>query len=101
MRQIRQVLAAFIVLGALSTAANSAVECKAELPAGRTEYWSWRNIDGKRCWYQCRPGMDKANLKWARSVPPPAPIDHAPDKALSESYSSNREELSFEQRWPR
>ena len=99
MRQIRHVLAGIVLLAPLSTAANSAVECKAELPPGRTEYWSWRIIDGKRCWYQGKPGMDKANLEWPRSAPPPAPINSVPDKAFSDSYSPP-EELSFKQRWP-
>jgi hypothetical protein len=100
MRQIYHVFAT-VMLAPLSTAANSAVECKAELPAARTEYWSWRNIDGKQCWYPGRPGMDKANLKWPRAARPPAPIERASDKALAESHSANREEMSFEQRWPR
>jgi hypothetical protein len=55
----------------LSTPANS-VECQAELPAARTGNWSWRNIDGKRCWYAGRPGRDKASLQWPRSAPQPA-----------------------------
>jgi hypothetical protein len=89
---IRHVLIAVIVFAPLSTAAHSAVECKAEAPATRTGYWSWRNIDGKQCWYQGRPGMDKANLRWPPPAPPPAAIHSDSDQALVESHWPNLEE---------
>jgi hypothetical protein len=97
---IRYVLAAAILLVPLSTAANGAVECKAELPAARSGHWSWRNIDGKRCWYPGQPGVDRASLQWPRSTPTPARNDAAPDQALLESYWPKLEELPFEERWP-
>lgn len=28
-------------------------------------YWSWRIIDGARCWYRGRPGRPKTELHWA------------------------------------
>ena len=92
----RHVIAAVIVLTPLGTAANSPMECKAEVPAARTGYWSWRNVDGKRCWYPGRPGMDKANLQWPRPTTAPA-VDTVSDKALLELYWPNLEELL---RWP-
>jgi hypothetical protein len=49
---IRHLLAAAFLFTPLGTAANSSGECKAELPTVRTGYWSWRNVDGKRCWYR-------------------------------------------------
>lgn len=27
-------------------------------------YWSWRIIDGKKCWYPGRPGKPKSELQW-------------------------------------
>jgi hypothetical protein len=83
---IRHAIALVIMLTALGTAAYSAVECRAEPPADRTGYWSWRNIDGKRCWYPGRAGMDKANLKWPQSAPDS-------DRVLLESYWPNLQEL--------
>jgi hypothetical protein len=98
---MRRVMAAAIVLAPLCTAANSAVQCKAELPAVRTGHWSWRIVDGKRCWYPGSPGMDKARLQWPRSAPPRAPNDGDSDRTLLESVWPKLEELPFEQRWPR
>ena len=59
-----------VLLGAIPAA--SAVECKAELPPSRSEWWSWRIIDGKRCWYRGRPGTSKANLQWPKGDVPAA-----------------------------
>ena len=90
---IRHVVAAVIVLTSLGTAVNSAVECKAELPAAPTGHWSWRTVDGKRCWYQGPPGMDKANLQWPRPTRSPAAAETLSDKALLESYWPKLEEM--------
>jgi hypothetical protein len=100
MRGIRHFIAGIIMLTPLSTAASAAVECKAELPAARTGHWSWRNIDGKRCWYLGDARMEKTNLEWPRSAAPPAPIESASDNALRKTYSPKVEYLPFEQRWP-
>jgi len=84
----RHAIALAIVLAALLTTLGtvySAVECRAELPANRTGNWSWRNIDGKRCWYPGKAGMDKANLTWSRSTDS--------DRVLLESYWPDLREL--------
>jgi hypothetical protein len=109
MRQaIPHIVAGTIALSFLSASAASAIECKAEMPSTRSGYWSWRIIDGKRCWYLGRAGMDKANLQWPKSAPAPLSLDRTPDQvspetysAKAQSYSPKPEELSFEQRWPR
>jgi hypothetical protein len=47
-------------------------------------YWSWREIDGRRCWYRGKPGKPKAELYWQaapkRTATParPAPAPPAP-----------------------
>jgi hypothetical protein len=100
MLQIRHVFLGMLALAPpLSTPANSAVECKAELPAVHTGHWAWRIIDGKRCWYEGQAGLDKANLNWSRSAPGRAPLGSASGRSWSESYSSNVDELPFAQRW--
>jgi hypothetical protein len=107
MRQaIPHIVAGTIALSFLSASAASAIECKAEMPSTRSGYWSWRVIDGKRCWYPGRAGMDKANLQWPKSAQPLS-VDRTSDQvspetysAKAQSYSPKPEELSFEQRWP-
>jgi hypothetical protein len=32
-------------------------------PASQT-YWSWRLIDGRKCWYKGKPMLSKALLEW-------------------------------------
>jgi hypothetical protein len=39
-------------------------ECE-ERPLGGS-YWSWRIIDGKRCWYQGHHVIPKSNLHWPK-----------------------------------
>jgi len=46
-----------------SPADASVTQCQSEKGAGYP--WSWREIDGKRCWYKGMPGMDKTQLRWA------------------------------------
>jgi hypothetical protein len=51
-------------------------------------YWSWRLIDGRRCWYVGKPNKPKTQLHWQADPPPaktrqvthivPAPV-RAPD----------------------
>jgi hypothetical protein len=48
---------------AFAAPAGSA-ECRSAKPAASREYWSWRQIDGRQCWYVGRPGRDKATLHW-------------------------------------
>jgi hypothetical protein len=98
-----------VVLSSWASTVDAAVECQAELPTGVKEYWSWRIIDGKRCWYPGRPGMSKANLRWPQSEPVPeerpAPEledvrNFAPPKANPPNFSQPNDELSFAERWP-
>ena len=91
--------------------ASSAINCRTELPPAAREYWSWRIIDGKRCWYPGRPGMSKANLRWPQSEPelppsmPKAPPgirnEHQVIQPKDEVQSQGGErELPFKERWP-
>jgi hypothetical protein len=113
-----------LLVSPLATTAVGALECQPEAPVGRTGHWSWRSIDGKRCWYPGRPGMAKTNLRWAQSSPPtlargndegprpsPAAARRDPrieasapgdnDEALLGSYWPALEPASFDERWPK
>ena len=108
MRQlILHVLAGVVVLAPVSAPAAT-MECKSEMPAAPTGYWSWRIIDGKRCWYLGRPGIAKTQLQWPGAAAVPARVPRSSKRALPEPYaieaeasSPNVEELPFEKRWPR
>lgn len=40
-----------------------AIECQADMQRGH-DYWAWRLIDGRKCWYVGAPGLDKSLLRW-------------------------------------
>src|SRR6478736_6427917 len=54
----------------LISSGASATECQSS-PGHDGEWWSWRIVDSKRCWYQGRPGRSKDLLHWAKQSPPP------------------------------
>ena len=51
----------------LSVGEARAAECMTA-PGARvgSAWWSWREIDGRRCWYLGRPGKSKRELAWVR-----------------------------------
>src|SRR5262245_10777827 len=95
---VRLVLVASIVVAPFCATAQGMIECRAELPAGRTGYWSWRTIDGKQCWYPGRPGMDKARLLWPQSTPPSESDKNQSDQRLLESVWPDLQELMLDSR---
>jgi hypothetical protein len=105
---IRYVVAIPIVLASWATTASSVIECKAELPPAAGEYWSWRIIDGKRCWYPGRPGMSKANLRWPQRELLPGELRQSEgfgqrareeDEEVRNANPSKEQELPFAERW--
>jgi hypothetical protein len=39
-------------------------QCSASTPANAHGYWSWRMIDGRKCWYEGKPMLSKSLLEW-------------------------------------
>jgi hypothetical protein len=37
-------------------------------PSDRHGYWSWRFIDGRKCWYEGQPMLSKSSLEWPAHV---------------------------------
>src|SRR6478609_2571066 len=54
----------------LISSGASATECQSS-PGHDGEWWSYRIVDSKRCWYQGRPGRSKDLLHWAKQSPSP------------------------------
>jgi hypothetical protein len=64
-----------------------AVECRSE--KGEGSPWAWRQIDGKRCWYRGKAGMDKKLLQWsANSGTPETGTRSAASKTSSTTKGS-------------
>ena len=44
--------------------ATAKQQCSASVPSGAPGYWSWRMIDGRKCWYEGKPMLSKSSLEW-------------------------------------
>ena len=80
--------------------------CSASNPSNPHEYWSWRIIDGRKCWYKGRPMLAKSELEWAApslpaatsaSEPVSAPARFPSDPLDAQAKSIDPE--SFEALW--
>jgi hypothetical protein len=68
--QVRLVLFAVIVAALLPMSASAAQikECSVARPSNSQEWWSWRLIDGRKCWYAGRTMISKSLLQWPAEV---------------------------------
>jgi hypothetical protein len=55
-------LAGFIAGLAIAGAVEAKQQCS--VSAGSQGYWSWRMIDGRKCWYEGKPMLSRAMLEW-------------------------------------
>ena len=86
-------LAAFIAGLFIAGAVEAKQQCSVSAGQG---YWSWRMIDGRKCWYEGKPMLSKAMLEWpAESAAQPdttadtasvAPERRRPESQRSESH---------------
>jgi len=91
-----------------------AVECSAARPSNAEGYWSWRLIDGRKCWYLGKTMISKSLLQWpakvsvqAKADPKPVPVTVVPVTVvtgnLSDPLDAQARMLdyanSFEARW--
>jgi hypothetical protein len=84
-------LAAGILLLSVGTPdAQAKQECRAEIPARQHGYWSYRLIDGRKCWYEGKPGLSKSLLEW--------PKEEAKTEAKAEPRQEPKKELKQEPR---
>jgi len=91
-----------------------AVECSVARPSHPQGYWSWRLIDGRKCWYPGKTMISKSMLQWpakvsvqAKADPKPVPVTVVPVTVvtgnLSDPLDAQARMLdyanSFEARW--
>ena len=85
------------------------VDCSVARPSNGHGYWSWRLIDGRKCWYAGKTMISKSMLRWppkasmqAKADPKPAPVAVAAEKR-SDPLEAQARLLeyanSFEARW--
>jgi len=110
--------AAFIAV-LLSTGGADAkgVDCSVARPSNTHVYWSWRLIDGRKCWYAGKTMISKSQLQWpaktsvqAKADPKPARVTVVPVTVVpvatekrSDPFEAQARLLeyanSFEARW--
>jgi hypothetical protein len=75
--------AACIAALAPTGAANAkAMECSVARPSSAQGYWSWRLIDGRKCWYAGKTMISKSLLQWPAKASVQAKADTAPVKIV-------------------
>ena len=80
MRKLPSIALAASIAALLSGAPNlqAKQQCSAEMPSiSNGRWWSYRLIDGRKCWYEGKPMLSKALLEW-------------PKEASSQAFSSGK-----------
>jgi hypothetical protein len=54
-----------------------AMECSVARPSSAHGYWSWRQIDGRKCWYAGKTMVSKSLLQWPAKASVQAKADQA------------------------
>jgi hypothetical protein len=80
-----EIVGALIIAFLFSTTPTQAKQCSAERPPNARSYWSYRLIDGRKCWYEGKPMLSKSLLHWARF-----PTAAAKPRLKSDFLSANR-----------
>jgi hypothetical protein len=103
-----------VVLMPTGVANAKAMECSVARPSSGQGYWSWRLIDGRKCWYVGKTMISKSLLQWpakasvqAKADTAPVPVTVVPVTVATEKRSDPRDAQarmldyanSFEARW--
>jgi hypothetical protein len=62
-----------VILFLLGAPTAQAKHCRAERPSEARAHWSYRLIDGRKCWYEGEAGLAKSSLQWPADAPPSGP----------------------------
>jgi hypothetical protein len=61
--------------------------CSATASSDPHGYWSWRLIDGRKCWYEGKPMLSKSLLEWPAQTSAPPVANAEPASAVTEKRS--------------
>jgi hypothetical protein len=70
--------ACIAVLMPTGVANAKAMDCSVARPSSATGYWSWRLIDGRKCWYAGKTMVSKSLLQWPAKASVQAKADTTP-----------------------
>lgn len=101
-------ISALVPIGMLTAQAKAPIkECIAS-PSKTQGHWSWRLIDGRKCWYAGKTVISKSLLRWPAAAPAQAKVKVAPPVSVvaMEKHSGPMnaqarmlDDDSFESRW--
>jgi hypothetical protein len=92
-------LAAFIatLISVGMPIAQAKQQCSASMPSNPQHWWSYRFIDGRKCWYEGKPMLSKSLLEWPKRASAQLVLTNRPNDPLNSQASTDTE--SFEARW--
>ena len=67
-------IAVFLPVGAPTA---QAIQCLAAAPSNTQKHWTYRLIDGRKCWYEGSSMVSKSLLHWPPQRPPQTPAMQA------------------------
>jgi hypothetical protein len=82
-----------LLLMGMSTA--QAIECRVAAPSDAKAHWTYRRIDGRKCWYEGRQQISRSLLHW----PAQASVQPKSDDPMDSQARIPDDTVSFEARW--
>jgi hypothetical protein len=100
-------IAALVPIGMLTAQAKAPTKQCSVSPSKTQGHWSWRLIDGRKCWYAGKTVISKSLLRWPAAAPAQAAVKVAPPvSAVTEkrgdpmnAQARMLDDDSFEARW--
>ena len=100
-------ISALVPIGMLAAQAKAPIRVCSASASKAQGHWSWRLIDGRKCWYAGKTMISKSLLKWSAAVPAQAkaaaapPVNVATEKRSGPMNAQARmlDDDSFESRW--
>jgi hypothetical protein len=89
-------LATFLSIGTATAQAKQ--QCSAEMPPNSHMYWSWRLIDGRKCWYEGKPMLSKSLLEWPAQGSAQPDTDKPSNPLDSQAWAPTDTD-TFDARW--
>jgi hypothetical protein len=97
MKRTPLIIAACVVGVSPLTPSQAKLQCSAEALPSAGAHWSYRIIDGRKCWYAGKPMLSRSLLEWPTD--PPA-LKSPTDQSKSASvYVPAEVDDGFEARW--
>ena len=108
-KQIQPVFfgACIAVLFPIGASTAQAIQCSVAVPSNAQRHWTYRLIDGRKCWYEGKSMISKSLLQWpaqaagqpkSAAIPIIALTDKRDDPLDSQAWMPDEAD-SFEARW--